>query len=138
MNNEIIVKVGQNLQVICTPPKGRRHCMFRSRHVPYPIAIKEHATYARAEARNAALERSVVRFPDVDPSLDPMKYGIHPGLYILVVQCGDIIFIHLMTDLLTLINEIRILYEANKLARKKIGAWCALQCMPELTVSLFG
>lgn len=106
--------------------------------MPYPIAIKEHPTNARAEARNAALERSVVMFSDVDSSLDPMKYGIFLGLYTLMVQCGDIIFIHLMTDLLTLIIKIQILYEANKLARKKIGAWCALQCMPELTVSLFG
>ena len=88
--------------------------------MPYPIIIKEHATYARAEARNAPLERYVVRFSDVDPLLDPMKYGIPPGLYTLVVQCRDIFLIDLITDLLASVKEIQNLYEANKLARKNL------------------
>ena len=78
------------------------------------------------------------RFPDVDPSLEPVKPGIPPGLYIFVVQFGDVIPLNLMTYLLAPVKEIRNLYKAEKLARKVFGAWGALQCMFELTVSLFG
>ena len=137
MNFGISFKVGHRSHVALTPPKAGRHGGFRSGHVPTPLAVREHASYARTEARKAALERFVVRFPDVDPSLEPMKPNIPPGLYILAVQSGDIVTMDLITDLLAHMKEIRNLYEADKLDKKVFGAWGVLQCMPELTVSLF-
>ena len=79
MNPGIIVKVRQISHVALTPPKAGRHGEFRSGHVPIPLALRKHASYAKTEARKAALERSVVRFPVVDRSLEPMKPGIPPA-----------------------------------------------------------
>ena len=137
MNPGIRVKVGQRPHVAGTPPKTWRHGGFRSVHVPTPLAVREHVSDARTEARKVAMERSLEKFPDVDPSLEPMKPGTPPGLYTLVVQSGDIVPMDLMTDLLAPVKEIRNLHEADKLGRKVFGAWGTLQCMPELTVSFF-
>ena len=148
--------LSQSSEEAFTPPKAPRHAGIKSghanfispsvgpsmdtspmRHVPCALAVREHATYARTKARKAALEQSKVRFPDVDSSLEPVKLGLPPGLYTLVVQSGDIIPVDLMTNLLAPVKKIRNLHGAEKLARKVFGAWGALQCMPELTVSIF-
>lgn len=92
----------------------------------YPLVIKEHATHARTEARKAALERFVTRFLDVDPSLEPVKPDIPPGLCTVVVQFGDVIPLDLMTNLLTPTKGIKNLYEAERLAMKVFRAWGAL------------
>lgn len=69
MNRGIKVKVRSSSHVAFTPPKAGKYGGFRSGHVFYPLVVRKHATYTRAKARNATLERFVVRFPDVDPSL---------------------------------------------------------------------
>ena len=102
--------LSQSLEEAFTPPKAPRHAGMKygqtnfvspgagptmdtspMRHVPSPLALREHATYARTEARKAALERSKVKFHNVDSSLEPVKPGLPPGLYTLVVQSGDTI-----------------------------------------------
>ena len=109
----------------------------RMREGPSPLVARKHTTHSRIKAHMTAFERFVAMFPDLDPALQPIKPGIHPGLYTLVVQSGDIIPLDLMTDLLALVKNIRNMYEADKLARKIFGAWGVLQWMPELTVNLF-
>jgi hypothetical protein len=108
------------------------------REGPYPLAARKHATYAMMETYMVTLEQFVGRFPDVYPTLQPMKPGILPSLYTLVVQSRDIILLDIITDLLAPVKEIRNLYEADKLAKKVFGVWGVIQCMSEFTVSLFG
>ena len=75
MNPGIRVKVGQRSHVAGTPPKTGRHGGFRSVHVPTPLVVREHVLDARMKVRKVAMERSLENFPDVDPSLEPMKHG---------------------------------------------------------------
>ncbi|KAG0622925.1 hypothetical protein M758_3G134000 [Ceratodon purpureus] len=100
---------------------------------PTSFGLKEYTVEARKEVEVTALEQSLERIPNVDPTLRPTKLGTSPGLYTLVEQSGHIISLNLMTDLVAPVMEIKMLYEAGRLARKVFEAWGIFQWRHEAT-----
>lgn len=82
--------VGQTpLQKVYTTRKASRPTTFPPRD---PVAVEKKLHLSKV------IQSSLHMYPDIDPTSEPPKPPLPPGLYTLVEQSGDIILLELLTD----------------------------------------